>query len=295
MKAGVVYIVLASMLFASMPAYLQWLPDNVHSIAVIGQRVIWTSVILLLTFILRGTLGQTLKPALKLANWPGLLAGTMLISVPWGLFVWGPLNGETIAVALGFFLGPMLIVLIGLLIFKEKMSPLQWLATGLTMIAVCSSILQTGQFSWIATSIALCFASYIVLRKFQPVPVLSAFFIENLTLLPVGIWACIHFDDVSHPFVYDMTLLLKFSGIAVLGTLGMNCWLRASERLPLYLLGLIGYLEPLLIFLVAILVMAEAPAPGEGLTYTLIGIAFLVLIADGLYHLKVNAGQLRTE
>ncbi len=288
MKAGIVYSFLASVIFASMPAYLQWLPGSIHSFAIIGQRVTWTCILLMLVFVISGQLGKVLQPAMKLKNWPGLLAGTLLISIPWSLFVWGPLNGETLAVALGFFLGPLLLVLVGLVVFRERLSFLQWLATALTVLAVISSIWLTGGFSWIAITIAICFALYVVVRKYQPVPVLSAFFIENLVLLPAGIWACIEFGDVAHPFAYNLDLILKFSGIAVLGTLGMSCWLSASRKLPLTLLGLMSYLEPFFIFLVAIIFLAEKPGPGEGLAYALIGLSVLLLVADGIRHLKRN-------
>ena len=271
-----------------MPAYLQWFPGSIHSFAIIGQRITWTCIFLLVAFVIAGQLKKVLQPAMKLENWPGLLAGTLLISIPWSLFVWGPLNGETLAVALGFFLGPLLLVLIGLVVFKERMSLLQWLAAALTVIAVISSIWQTGGFSWIAITIAICFALYVVVRKYQPVPVLSAFFIENLVLLPAGVWACMEFDGVAHPFAYDIDLLMKFSGVAVLGTLGMSCWLSASRKLTLTLLGLMSYLEPFFIFLVAIIFLAEKPGQGESLTYVLIGLSVLLLVADGIRHLKRN-------
>lgn len=271
-----------------MPAYLQWLPGSIHSFAIIGHRIIWTSLFLLLGFLVCGQLGQALKPVQDKKTWPGLIAGTLLIIIPWSLFVWAPLNGETLGVAMGFFLGPLFLITVGLLVFKEKLSRLQWLATILSVLAVFFSLWLTGQVSWVALVIALSFMLYVVLRRMQPVPVITAFFWENLLLLPAACWVCIRYGNVPHPFAYEAGLLLQLSGLSLLGTLGMSFWLLASKRLPMTLLGLLGYLEPFLIFIVALVVINEKILPGQGLTYILLATAILLLIVDGLRQLSAS-------
>lgn len=284
MNTGIFYSIVASVLFSLLPAYLQLLPP-IHSFVVIGQRIIWTIIIMSIFLIVTRQLKTSLLPLSKAKNWPGLIAGSLLIGSMWGLFVWAPLNGETLSVALGFFLAPLVLVLIGLIGFKDRLNSLQWLATIVATIAVASSVWKTGQFSWIALAIAAGYSLYFVIRRIQPIPVSSAFFIENILLLPLALWACIVYGEVAHPFSFEPSLLLMFFGLALLGTTGMLCFLAASKRLSFVLFGLLAYLEPLFIFLVAITLIGEKIRPGEGLTYILICVAISILGLDGLRHL----------
>jgi len=284
MNTGIFYSIVASVLFSLLPAYLQLLPP-IHSYAVIGQRIIWTSIVITVLLLVTRQLKASLLPLSKLKNWPGLIAGALLIGSMWGIFVWAPLNGETLSLALGFFLAPLFLVLVGLIGFKDRLSPLQWSATALATLGVICNVWNTGQFSLSALAIALGYSCYFVLRRLQPIPVLTAFYIENLLLLPFAIWACIVYGEVSHPFSYDVSVLLLFFGLALLGSMGMLCFLAASKRLPMTLFGLLGYLEPLFIFLVALAVIGDEIRPGEGLTYVFICLAIVLLILDGIEHL----------
>lgn len=284
MKTGIIFSVLASALFALMPAYLQWLPP-IHSYVVIGQRVIWTIIIISIVLIATRQLGAALQPLRKARNWPGLIVGSSIIGLMWGLFVWAPLNGETLGVAMGFFLAPLVLVMVGLIVFKERLSPLQSIATLIAIFAVICNLWNTGSFSWIALAIAVGYPFYFVMRRLQPIPVLTAFFLENMLLVPLAIWACIVFGEVAHPFSYQPGLLLLFFGVALIGSLGMLFFLAASQRIPMALFGLLGYLEPLFIFIVAITVIGEKIRPGEGWTYLLICLAIILLALDGLKQL----------
>jgi chloramphenicol-sensitive protein RarD len=283
-NTGVIYSVVASAIFALMPAYLQLLPP-IHSFAVIGQRIIWTVIIMSILLIVTRQLKTSLLSLSKAKNWPGLIAGSLLIGSMWGLFVWAPLNGETLSVALGFFLAPLVLVLIGLVGFKDRLNALQWLATAVATMAVASSIWFTGRFSWIALAIATGYSLYFVIRRLQPIPVIPAFFIENILLLPLALWACVVYGEVTHPFSFEPGHLLMFFGLAMLGTSGMLCFLAASKRLSFVLFGLLAYLEPLFIFLVAISLIGEKIRPGEGLTYLFICVSICILGLDGIRHL----------
>jgi len=109
---------------------------------------------------------------------------------------------------------------------------------------------------------------------------LTAFYIENILLLPIAIWACITFGEVSHPFNYEPGILLMFLGMGLLGSTGILLFLAASKRLPMAIFGLLGYLEPLFIFLVAIIVIGEKVKPEENYTYALICLAIILLAID---------------
>lgn len=290
MKAGIFYSVLASVLFAALPAYLQFLPDSVNSIEVIGQRIIWTGILMTALLILAGRLRWALAPLLTPRQWPGLLLGAILIGIPWGLFVWAPMNGDTLGIVLGFFLGPLGLVMVGLLFFGERLNAYQVGATALAGLAVASSLWNTGEFSWVAIVLTVCFTCYLTLRRVQPVSTLSAYYLENLLLLPVAAWLCIHYGERLHPFDYNAGLLVQFSGVAVLGTCGMLSWLNATRFLPMAMVGLLGYLEPLLIFLIAISFIGDRIQPGQELTYLFVSLAVLLMGLDSFRILRARPG-----
>ena len=281
MRLGILLSIIASTLFAMMPIFLQLLPD-INSFAVIGQRILWSCIIITLVLLAMGDLRSALQPLTRLSNWPGLVGGALLIGSMWAVFVWGPLNGETLGVAMGFFLAPMVMIVVGLIIFKDRLSHLQYLAAAVALAGVILNLWNTGEFSWVALVIAIGYPLYLIFRRLQPIPVLAAFYMENLLLAPLAIWACVVFGEVRHPFDYEIYMLLLFFGISLLGTSGILFFLAASKRLPLALLGLLGYLEPFLIFLIALFILDEKILPGEGMTYGLICAAMLLLVLDGL-------------
>ncbi len=287
LHVGVLHSITASMLFALVPAYLQWLP-TIHGYGLVGQRIIWTTIFIGLLLMISGHLRLALKPLYKLKNWPGLLAGAALIGVQWSIFIWAPLQGETLAVALGYFLVPLVLVVIGRLAFSDRLSPAQWLAAGLAAIGVLISLFTPAQFSWIVLVIVIGYPLYFLLRRAQPMPVVSAFFIENLLLLPLAWWAIVTFTEAKIPFDYPVDSLLWFAGLGVLGSLSVLAMMSASRKLPLALFGLASYLEPPLIILVATLFIGEQIHPGEELTYLFIGLAVGILALDGVIKIKNN-------
>tara|TARA_R110002167_G_scaffold138853_4_gene326253 strand:- start:3487 stop:4383 length:897 start_codon:yes stop_codon:yes gene_type:complete len=267
-------------LFASLPAYVQLL-QPLSGFAATGQRILWTVVLLvgcLLVFD-RGQLTQIGRLLCRWRSWPGYLLGSALVGAQFWAFIWGPMNGRTLEVALGYFILPLAMVLTGRLVYGERLRRLQWLAVGCATAGVVSSLLQSGGFSWLALLIALGYPPYFILRRYQSLPALQAFGIENILLLPVAIWACVELGEVAHPFDYSLSKLALFAGLGLLGSIPMLLWLSASRVLALGVLGLLGNLEPTLIFCVG-LWQGETVEPSEWLLYALIFSSLLLLGAD---------------
>ena len=274
----------ASLLFALMPLYLQWLPSSSGYVAA-GQRIIWTSLFIACVLLFNKQLLNSLKPLTVLSNWPGLICGSLLVGMQWFVFSWAPLNNETLGVSLGYFLLPLTLVLVGRVLYDERLNLAQSLATVFASLAIAYNLWYTGSFSWVALVIALGYPLYFILRRKQSLPVMSAFFIENLLLLPIAWWASQHYGQVAHPFAYSWQELAVFLGLGILGSLGMLCMLYASRLLPVALFGLLGYLEPPLIMLVGIGFLNESIHPGEYLTYILILLALITPSLSGVKHL----------
>ncbi|MFT6917375.1 MAG: chloramphenicol-sensitive protein RarD [Motiliproteus sp.] len=291
---GVLSAILAFCLFASLPAYVQLL-QPLSGYTVFGQRILWTSILLFGSLLLfaRGDLREVGRRLRCWRSWPGYLLGSWLVGIQFWAFVWGPMNGMTLDVALGYFMLPLTMVITGRLLYKEQLRPLQWLAVCSALLGVVSALLLSGGFSWLALLIALGYPPYFVLRRYQPLPPLHTFSIENILLLPIAIFLCIHFGAVEHPFAYGIADFSLFAGLGLLGALPMLLWLGASRILTFGVLGLVGNVEPLLIFVIGLL-QGEQVSGAEWLLYGLIFFSLLLLLVDGLKLLLKRRARLRS-
>ncbi|MCK5685174.1 EamA family transporter RarD [bacterium] len=285
-KLGFIASISASTLFALITLYVQILKP-LSGFVMIGQRIIWTVLLMVIYLLVIGQLKRLLSPLMNLLALPGLIIGSLLIGLQWGLFVWAPVNGQTLDLSLGYFLCPIVMVFIGRIFLNERLYPMQWCAVVLASIGVTYAFYINGTFSWVAVLVAFGYPAYFILRRFQSLPVVSAFFLENLLLLPLGVWLCIHFNNGRFPFDYPSQMLIAFLGLALLGSGGMICLLTASRRLPISLFGLLGYLEPVLIFLIGLCFLGESVKNSELLTYILIVSALGLLALDKIFRYLV--------
>jgi chloramphenicol-sensitive protein RarD len=289
-SAGIAYGLAAFSLFSLLPIYLQWL-QPISGYTVLYHRILWSSLLLILVLGLLGKLKDNLKPLMQIKQWPGLLLGSGLIGIQWGLFVWAPLNEQTLELSLGYFLMPLIMVFIGKVFYKETLRPLQWGALLLASIGIGFSYLQSQGLSLVVLLIITGYPCYLMLRRHQVLPTFSAFLIENLILLPfaiVGIllYGGIEGESLSHPFAYDWKWLALFLGVAILGSAPMLCFIAANKRLPMSVLGVVSYIEPTLIFLVAYFLLGETLSKYEILTYGFIAAGLILTLIDGIKEIK---------
>ncbi|MFT5730184.1 MAG: chloramphenicol-sensitive protein RarD [Desulforhopalus sp.] len=286
-KLGFLSSISASALFALATLYVQILKP-LSGFVIAGQRIIWTSLAMIVCLLIVGQFKKTVRPLTNPAALPGLILGSLLIGLQWGLFVWAPVNGKTLDLSLGYFLAPIVMVFVGRIFLSEKLYTMQWGAVLLASVGIIYTFYSSGGFSWVTLLVALGYPAYFLLRRFQALPPISAFFIENLLLVPLAIGGCIYFSHGIQPFDYSGQMLLAFLGLALLGSAGMICLLTASRQLPISLFGLLGYLEPVLIFLVAICFLGESVLKSELLTYILIVAALGLLAVDKMYRYSAS-------
>jgi chloramphenicol-sensitive protein RarD len=289
-KLGFIASLCASTLFALIPLYVQ-IMKPLSGFVIAGQRILWTVLLMVVYLLVTGQLKRFFSPLMNPLVLPGLITGSLLIGLQWGLFVWAPINGKTLDLSLGYFLCPIVMVFVGRVFLNERLYPMQWGAVLLASIGVVYAFYVNGAFPWVAVLVALGYPAYFILRRFQSLPVVSAFFLENLLLLPLGVWCCIHFNNGQLPFDYSSQMLIAFLGLALLGSGGMLCLLTASRRLPISLFGLLGYLEPVLIFLIGLCFLGESVRNSELLTYILIIAALGLLALDKIFRYLVVLGK----
>lgn len=276
---GVALSVGASLLFAVLPGYVQLLAP-LDGIQIFAQRVLWSiPVVLLLVLLtrqgalLRETFARLRREPLLLAAWP---LAAVLIGVQWGLFLWAPLAGRMLEVSLGYFLLPLAMVLAGRLFYDERLRPLQQLAVACAVLGVLHELWRSQAFSWLTLVTALGYPPYFMLRRWMRLDALSGFVLEMLVLAPLAIWLIVAYAPVG-AFEERAALWLLVPGMALIGTLAFAAMMASSRLLPLGLFGILSYVEPVLLFGVALLVLGESFNAGQWLTYMPIWLAVLLV------------------
>lgn len=226
------------------------------------------------------------KPVLLL----GILVCGVLVAAQLWVFSWAPLHGRGMQVALGYFLLPLVLVVVGRLLYKDRLAWWQWLAAGCAAVGVGFELIRVGGVSWETLLVALGYPLYFVLRRALGIGHLGGMFWEFLALAPVavvllGLEIADGSATAANPALWwAAPLFAVASGVALM------FYLAASRLLTMSLFGLLSYLEPALL-MVASMLNGERIAAGELVIYGAIWVAVLVLVTGGIAQLRANRGS----
>ena len=283
MSKGVLFSVISSVLFATLYYYSTLLvPLNGEEI--FGWRTLLTIPFLSIFIWRSGEWHHIQACAQRMRLRPLLIVGALATSAFLGLqlwlFMWAPLHGRALQVSLGYFLLPLTIWLTGRIVYKERLSRLQNLAAICAAFGVANELIQVGSFSWETMTVAFGYPCYFVLRQKIGSNNLGGLWFDMTLLLPAGLWfvyaGSVGFTGIGHhPEFY---LLIPLLGI--LSAAALIFYMVASQTLSLSLFGLLGYVEPVLLVFVA-LILGEQIKSHEWLTYVPIWMAVLLLIIEG--------------
>lgn len=216
------------------------------------------------------------RPVLGLA----LLSSSAMLAVQLWLFMWAPLHGRALPVSLGYFLLPLVMVLVGRVLHRETLSPGQRLATGLAAAGVAVELLRVQGLSWETAVVALGYPVYFALRRHLRTEHLAGHWLDMALMAPVAAWFVLR-DPSTVPVVLESPRLwVLVPALGVVSAVALALYMAASRLLPMGLFGLLTYVEPVLLVVVA-LVLGESLVPGQEPLYGLVFAAVTVLVADG--------------
>jgi len=287
---GVVFSITASLLFGALYYYVALLRP-LDGVQVFGWRVLFTAPGLMLILTSYRAWASVRALCARLRREPRLRLVFLVLAAILGaqmwLFVWAPLHGRALDVSLGFFLLPLTMVLVGRLALKERLSTLQTLAVGFAMLGVGHELWRTLAFSWVTTIIVTLYPLYFLLRRWYGIEALSGLFLETVLVLPVCLVLLWYTADFSL-LAQTPRLLWQLPMLGVLSAAGLWCYLSASRLLAMGLFGLLSYVEPVLLFGVATLLLGEAFTPEHWWTYGPIWVAVVLLAAEGALRLTAS-------
>lgn len=210
----------------------------------------------------------------------GALASAALLSAQLWVFAWAPLNGRAMQVALGYFLLPLVLVVVGRFLYKDRMTWWQWAAAGTALVGVSYEVIRIGGVSWETLLVALGYPIYFVLRRSMGTGHVGGMWWDFAIMFPfaiaVTVWS---FADGSW-FSENSALWWAAPSVSLFAAFALLLYMVASRLLSMSLFGLLSYVEPAML-LVASLLIGERIAPGEWFTYGAIWAAVLILVAGG--------------
>ncbi|GAB3043914.1 EamA family transporter RarD [Acinetobacter apis] len=287
MGKGIIFSVLASSVFGVLYFYSQLL-HQFNGVQVFGWRMIALLPFLTLFMYLTKDLHRIWETLRRVQRQPMLLLGILATSALGGvqlwLFLWGPMNGRGMQVSLGYFLLPLVLVLVGAVFYKEKLSIWQRVAVACAVLGVGHQVWQAGAIAWETVLVAVGYSAYFFLRRLIQTDHLGGFWLDNLFALPVAFYFVSTWHQPWSIVFEQPSLILIITGLGILSAVGLGSYILASRYLPMVLFGLLSYLEPVLLAL-ASFAIGEKISSEDLLTYIPIWCAVALLVVEGSIHL----------
>jgi chloramphenicol-sensitive protein RarD len=284
-RRGTAFGALAFLLWGSFPLYFRAL-EPAGALEILLHRVVWALVVCLLALVVVRRLGL-LRDVLRSGRLVGVLAvAAVLIAVNWGVYIAAVNTGHVVEAALGYFINPLVTVLVGVLVLHERLRILQWVAVGIGAVAVVVLTIDYGRPPWIALVLAASFASYgLVKKQVGPrVTALASLTTETLVLAPLAVAALVWLEVTGRgSFTADAPwhgLLLASTGIAT--TVPLVLFAAGSRRVPLSTMGLLQFITPVLQLLAGVLLLDEHVPGVRWIGFGLVWVALVLLSIDSL-------------
>jgi len=276
--------------YAGAAVYLFWgsvvlywpMLEPATAIEILCNRVLWSLLTLLIIVALQKRTKAVIEIFRKKREVFLLLLASILIAANWGLFIWANLNGHILDSSLGYFVTPLLSVLLGVFFFQEKLRSLQWMAIA---VATCSLVVFTFSLSgppWLALSIGATFAAYGYVKKLAQVPAVESLTVETILLTPVAaiylVLLSLQGNNTFSSFGISHSLWLASAGIVT--SLPLLLFGFAAIRMPLSRLGMLQYLSPTISFIVGLFVFNETMSAERLAGFVITWLALAILSYD---------------
>lgn len=281
-RLGLIHGFLAYAAWGLMPVYFNLL-GGVAPLEIVANRILWSLGLIMLVMAVRREVHQ-LVLALTTPRLVGaLLVSAVLIAANWLIYIWAVTSQHILAASLGYFLNPLVNVLLGVTLLRERLERAQWLAIGLAALGVAILAAGAPQTLGISLALALSFALYGLIRKLTPVSSLTGLGIETL-LLALPSLAMLYWLHRSAGLAFGDapggTLLLIASGAVT--SVPLLLFASGARRLPLVTLGLLQYVAPTTQFALGVFVYGERLSPEHWISFGLIWAGLAIFMAHAL-------------
>jgi chloramphenicol-sensitive protein RarD len=269
------------------PAYWK-LFASIPAIELLAQRVIWSLMVALALLAATRRFAAYRTVLLTPRALIAMTLAALLLGVNWLVFVWAVVQGQILATSLGYYLNPLISVVLGLVVLRESLRPMQWLAVSLAAIGVAGYVISVGELPWVSVVLAATFGLYGLVRKTSPTLPIPGFAVEmSVLVLPaIAFIVLLSLDErialASAPS--GTGLALAASGLVTAAPL--LCFNAAARDLDLSTLGILQYIAPSISLVLAILAYGETFTLAHAFTFGCVWTALLIFTTDSILRLR---------
>jgi len=252
---GIILALLAYLIWGAFPLYFSYL-SQVPPIEILANRIIWAFLVtvVFIQFVRKNKALLTVLKNGEALKW--LLLSAILITINWLVFIWAVSNERVLESSLGYFMTPLVSLILGRIFFQEKINRLQVIAALLATTGVYQELIALGRVPWVSLVLALSFGFYGLVRKYKPVDSLVGLTIETLLIMPfAGIYFFWYQGTLAFGQELNVSLLLMASGLIT--AIPLILFASAAKRLDLTVVGFMMYINPSMQFLTAVYIFNE--------------------------------------
>lgn len=289
-KSGIILGIIAYILWGFLPIYWKLL-DNVPSGAVLAHRIVWSFVfmVLYILFTKRWTLFiQQCKDIFFNAKvLLAITAASIVISLNWLTFIWAVQHDYVVQASLGYYINPLLSVLLGMIFLQEKLSKAQFLSFLLASIGVAYLTIDYGTFPWVSFALAISFATYGLFKKVANVSAVFSLAIETLLVTPLALGYLIFTFGIGIGFgdaTITKDILLLFSGVAT--AIPLLLFGMSVINIPLSMVGFLQYIAPTIMLIIGVFFYGEPFTTAHIITFSLIWISLFIYMSASIRERK---------
>ena len=291
-RQGLLLGALAYLLWGLFPLYWPLLAPA-GAVEILAHRMIWSLVIMAVVVVVAKRLPQ-LSAILRDRRVFGLLAvAAVAVTVNWGSYIWGVNHGRTVEASLGYFVNPLVTMLLGVIFLRERLRRMQWVAVGIAVVAVVVLGVDYGRLPWLALALAFSFGIYGLMKKKAGAGAFESLTVETALMTPFAllyvVWLAAH--GTGHFTSDGAGHTLLFIGSGAVTSIPLVLFGAAATRVTMVTLGLVQYLAPIIQFAIGVFVQHEAMSPGRWIGFVIVWIALAVFTYEALGYRRTQLAE----
>ncbi|MGD6849335.1 EamA family transporter RarD [Rossellomorea aquimaris] len=297
-QAGIIYTAFSYFLWGILPIYWKWL-NHVSAYEILANRIFWSFWFMLLFLFVSKRwkdLSLYLKTSLtKKKQLFALLLASLLISTNWFIYIWAVNSNQMVEASLGYYINPLVSVLLGVFILKESLSKAQMVSFGLAAIGVLILTISYGDFPWIAIGLAFSFGLYGLAKKLIQVESSIGLTLETLTIAPVSLLYLGYMYNEGSMSLFHVSLGtdLLLMGAGAVTAIPLLFFSKGAQQIPLYMVGFLQYIAPTLTLILGIWVYNETFSFTHLISFMFIWLALTIFTASRVQYARKRRREAR--
>lgn len=279
-KTGLLFGVSAYVLWGAFPLYWPLL-EPASALEIVSHRAVWTLVFCLVILAITKSLKNTLVTMKRPRVAATLFLTSILISINWLVYIWATNNGHVVEASLGYYINPLIIIAFGIVLLKERMRRLQWVAVGIASLGVLVLTIDYGRLPWVALVLAISWGSYGVVKKQLGLGALEGLAIETLIAsLPYLLYLIYIGNKGTGQFGHGVGLTILLVSAGAVTAIPLLLFNGSTTRLPLTVIGLLQYITPTIQFSIGVWIRHEDMPTARWIGFIIIWVALTTLAID---------------